>query len=63
MAFRIHLLHPRREQEVGALGGQGGGVRRVVAGVGVQVLVGSELGRIDEQGDAGPRRPGPRHPD
>ena len=60
---RIHFRHRRREQKVRALGRQHGRVGLFRAGVDRQVLVGAELGGVDEQGHAGAggEGPGPAH--
>ena len=50
-AGRVHLLGRGGEEHVDAEGGGLGGVGRLVAGVGGEVLAGAELGRVDEERD------------
>ena len=58
VVLAVHLAHFRSEQQIGAEGGKPGRVRRLVAGIGLQILVRPELGGVDEQAHAGASRPG-----
>ncbi len=62
-SVRVHLFRTRRIEQVDAGLGDKRCVGRLVARIGVEILVGPELGGIDEQADHHPvgRRAGRRH--
>jgi hypothetical protein len=60
-AVGVHLLYRRREEEVAARLGEHGGVTRLVAGIGREILGRGELGGVDENCRHHPVRMGAAH--